>query len=56
MNAVSAEMPQRVSVVQRTLDQRERVAEDVLLKVFPAASWIMKEELPNHKIKSLVTP
>ena len=56
MNAVSAEMLQRVSVFQRTLDERERVAEDVLLKVFPAAYWIMKEELPNHKIKSHVSP
>ena len=29
INAVSAEMLQRVSVFQRTLDERERVAEDV---------------------------
>ena len=29
MNAVSAEMLQRVSVFKRTLDERERVAEDV---------------------------
>ena len=29
MNAVSAEMLQRVSVFQRTVDERERVAEDV---------------------------
>ena len=56
MNAVSAEMLQRVPVFQRTLDKRERVAEDVLLKVFTAAYWIMKEELPNHKIKSHVSP
>ena len=56
MNTVSAEMLQRVSVFQRTLDERERVAEDVLLKVFPAAYWIMKEELPNNNIKSHVSP
>ena len=56
MNAVSAEMLQRVSVFKRTLDERERVAEDVLLKVFTAAYWIMKEELPNNKIKSHVSP
>ena len=49
MNAVSAEMLQRVSVFQRTLDKRERVAEDVRI-------GIMKEELANHKIKSLVSP
>ena len=43
MNAVSAEMLQRVSVFQRTLDEREIVTEDVLLKVFTAAYWIMKK-------------
>ena len=56
MNTVSAEMLQRVSVFQRTLNERERVAEDVLLKVFPATYWIKKEELPNHKFKSHVSP
>ena len=39
MNAVSAEMLQRDSVFQRTLDERKRVAEDVLLKVFTATYW-----------------
>lgn len=53
-NAVAAEMLQRVSCFQKTLDERERVAEDVLVKVFTAAYWLMKEELPNHKIKSLL--
>ena len=43
MNVVSAEMLQGDSVFQRTLDERERVAEDVLLKVFTTAYWIMKE-------------
>ena len=43
MNTVSAEMLQRVSVFQRTLDEREIVTEDVLLKVFTAAYWIMKK-------------
>ena len=43
MNVVSAEMLQGDSVFQRTLDERERVAEDVLLKVFATAYWIMKE-------------
>ena len=33
MNAVSAEMLQRVSVFQRTLDEREIVTEEVLLKM-----------------------
>ena len=56
MNVVSAEMLQGDSVFQRTLDEWERVAEDVLLKVFTAAYWIMKEELPNNKIKSHVSP
>ena len=41
-NAVSVEMLQRVSTFQRTLDEWERVAEDVLLKVFTAVYWIMK--------------
>ena len=54
MNAVSAEMLQRDSVFQRTLDERKSVAEDVLLKVFTATYWIMKKELPNPKIKSHV--
>ena len=53
MNAVSAEMLQRDSLFQRTLDEREIVAEDVLLKVFTAAYCMYHEnELPNHKIKS----
>ena len=56
MKAVSAEMLQRDSVFQRALDKRWRVAEDVLLKVFTAAYWLMKEELPNDKIKSIVSP
>ena len=56
MNAVSAQMLQRVFVFRSTLDERERVAEDVLLKVFTAAYWIMKEELPNHKVTSPVSP
>ena len=33
MNAVSAEMLQRVSVFQRTLDEREIVTEEMLLKL-----------------------
>ena len=53
-NAVSAETLLRVSCFQKTLDERERVAEDVLVKVFTATYWLMKEELPNHKIKSLL--
>ena len=43
MNAVSAEMLRRVSVFQRTPDEREIVTEDVLLKVFTAAYWIIKK-------------
>ena len=43
MNAVSAEMLRRVSVFQRTPDEREIVTEDVLLKVFTAAYWIVKK-------------
>ena len=43
MNTVSAEMLQRVSVFQRTLDELEIVTEDVLLKVFTAAYCIMKK-------------
>ena len=57
MSAVSAEMLQRDSLFQRTLDERKIVAEDVLLKVFTAAYCMDHEnevqlELPNHKIKS----
>ena len=47
-------MLQRVSCFQKTLDERERVAEDVLVKVFTAGYWLMKVELPSHKIKSLL--
>ncbi|CAH3105213.1 unnamed protein product [Porites lobata] len=47
MNAVSAEMLQRNSLFQRTgnkpLTNREIVTEDVLLKVFTAAYWIVKK-------------
>ena len=53
-NDVAAEMLQRVSCFQKTLEEHERVAEDVLVKVFTAGYWLMKEELPNHKIKSLL--
>ncbi|XP_078370311.1 E3 SUMO-protein ligase KIAA1586-like [Oculina patagonica] len=47
-------MLQRVSCFQKTLDERGRVAEDVLVKVFTAVYWLMKEELSNNKIKSLL--
>ena len=51
MNAVSAEMLPRDSLFQRILDEREIVAEDVLLKVF---SCVLdhEKELPNHRINS----
>ena len=42
-NAVAAEMLQRVSCFQKTLNE-----------LFTAGYWLMKEELPNHKIKSLL--
>ena len=45
-NAVSAEMLQRVSCFQKTVD--------VLVKVFTAVYWLMKEELPKNKIQSLL--
>ena len=44
----------RMSCFQKTLDERERVAEDFVVKVFTAGYWLMKEELPNHKIKSVL--
>ena len=43
MNAVSEEMLQSISVFQRTLDEREIVTEDMLLKVFTVAYWLMKK-------------
>ncbi|PFX12902.1 hypothetical protein AWC38_SpisGene23067 [Stylophora pistillata] len=52
--AIVTEMLQRVSCFQKTLDERGRVAEDVLVKVFTAAYWLMKEELLDRKIKSLL--
>ena len=56
MNAVSAEMLQRVSVFQRTLDEREIVTEDVLLKVFTAAYWIMKKTYLTTRSSHLLSP
>ena len=53
-NAVAAEMLQRVSCFQKMLDEHERVAKDVLVNMFTAGYWLMKVELPNHKIKSLL--
>lgn len=38
--------------MQKPLYERERVAEDVLVKMFTAAYWLTKEELPNQKRKS----
>ena len=56
MNAVSAEMLQRVSVFQRTLDERKIVTEDVLLKVFTAAYWIMKKTYLTTRSSHLLSP
>lgn len=50
-NAITTEMLQRVSCFQKTLDERGRVAENVLVKAFKAAYLLMKEELLNRKIK-----
>ena len=53
MNAVSAEMLRRVSVFQRTLDEREIVTEDEGVH-----SCVLghEKELPNRKIKLYVSP
>ena len=53
-NTVATEMLQRVSCFQKMLGDCETVAEDVLVKVFTAGYWLMKKELLNHKIKSLL--
>ena len=54
MNAVSAEMLQTDPLFQRILDEHEIVAEDVLLKVFTAAYWIMKKSyLPTRSIHTV---
>ncbi|XP_071122736.1 zinc finger protein 862-like [Mytilus edulis] len=53
-NAITTEMYQRVSCFQKQLDKQDNVADEILYKAFEAVYWVMKEEIANLKIKSLL--
>lgn len=53
-SAVYTELLQRVSVFQIQIDEREKVAEDVVVKAFTSLYWVAKEELANRKMRSLL--
>lgn len=53
-NAISSEMLQKVSFFQREISEREKVADEVLVKVFETVNWIIKEELPNCKVRPML--
>ena len=53
-DAVSTELCQRVSCFQKQLDDRARVKDDVLIKVFTTIYWLMKEEIANKKVLSML--
>ena len=51
---VTTELCQRVSCFQKQLDDRDRVKDDVLIKVFTTTYWLMKEEIANKKVLSML--
>ncbi|VDI71617.1 Hypothetical predicted protein [Mytilus galloprovincialis] len=53
-NAITTEMYQRVSCFQKQLDKQDNVADEILYKAFEAVYLVMKEEIANLKIKSLL--
>ena len=46
---IATEMTSRVSIFHKEHEERQRVGEDVQMKAFMAAYWLMKEEIPNCK-------
>lgn len=52
-NAIS-EMLQKVSFFQKEISEREKVTDEVLVKVFETIYWIIKEELPNCKVRPML--
>ena len=53
--AISSEMMNRVSVFQKELDERKKVNDTVLYKVFYSIYWLAKECIANKKAVSLMT-
>ena len=53
-DAVTTELMQRVSCFQKQLDHQENVKDDALVKVFTSIYWLMKEEIANRKIISML--
>ena len=53
--AISCEMMNRVSVFQKELDERQKVNDDILYKVFYSIYWLAKEGIANRKAAGLFT-
>ena len=53
--AITCEMMNRVSVFQKELDERQKVNDTVLYKVFYSINWLAKEGIANKKAASLFT-
>ena len=53
--AISCEMMNRVSVFQKKLDERQKVNDSVLFKVFYSIYWLAKEGIANKKAAGLLT-
>lgn len=51
--AISCEMMNRVSVFQKELDERQKVNDSVLYKVFYSIYWLAKEGIANKKAVGL---
>lgn len=51
--AISCEMMNRVSVFQKELDERQKVNDSVLYKVFYSIYWLAKEGIANQKAVGL---
>ncbi|CAC5381651.1 unnamed protein product [Mytilus coruscus] len=52
---ITSEMTRRVSVFHKEHEERLRVGEEIQIKAFMAAYWIMKEEIPSSKLVSLLS-
>ena len=52
---ITCEMMKRVSVFQKELDERQKVNDTVLYKVFYSIYWLAKEGIANKKAASLFT-
>ena len=53
--AISCEIMNRVSVFQKELDERQKVNDDILYKVFNSIYWLAKEGIANRKAAGLFT-